>query len=95
MEAAKGTLKTVDGAAGDVRLTLGDYRKVADSARALLGKAGSGDGTLGMLISDHQTADNLKALIVNLRHSGVVFYKDRPLPAADGSAATPVPAKRR
>jgi len=97
MDAAKEAMKTVDGAAGELRLTLGDYRKVADSTRVLVGKVSSGDGTLGMLISDRQTAENLKALISNLRRSGVVFYKDRPLPAADGTAPTPTPtpSKRR
>lgn len=95
MDAAKSAMKTVDGAAGEVRLTLGDYRKVADSARVLLGKASSGDGTLGMLISDRQAADNLKALIANLRRSGVVFYKDRPVATGEGSSATPAPSKHR
>jgi len=84
VDAAKGTMKTVDGAAGELKLALGDYRKVADSARGLLNKASAGEGTLGMLISDKQTADNLKALVANMRRSGVVFYKDRPL-------ATPEP----
>jgi ABC-type transporter Mla subunit MlaD len=96
VEAAKGTLGTVDKAAGDLRLAIGDYRKVADSAHSLLGKAANGDGALGMLISDKQTAENLKALIANMRRSGVVFYKDRPLPAsAETPAATPTPAKKR
>jgi ABC-type transporter Mla subunit MlaD len=93
MDAAKGAMKTVDGAAGELKLTLGDYRKVADSAHTILGKVNSGEGPLGMLISDRQTADNLKALIVNLRHSGVVFYKDRPIPT-EQAAATPTPRRR-
>lgn len=95
VDAAKGTMKTVDGAAGDLRLALGDYRKVADSAHSLLTKASAGEGALGMLISDKQTADNLKALIANMRRSGVVFYKDRPTPVTE---ATPKPSptpKRR
>jgi ABC-type transporter Mla subunit MlaD len=95
VDSAKGTMKTVDGAAGELRLAVGDYRKVADSAHSLLTKAGNGEGALGMLISDKQTAENLKALLANMRRSGVLFYKDRPLPAAE---ATPVPSatpKRR
>ncbi|HEY3897966.1 MAG TPA: MlaD family protein [Chthoniobacter sp.] len=95
MDTAKGAMKTIDGAAGELKLAVGDYRKVADSARILLGKASNGDGTLGMLISDHQTADNLKALIANLKRSGVVFYKDRPMQPTDGPGATPLPARRR
>ena len=95
MDTAKGAMRTIDGAAGELKLAVGDYRKVADSARILLGKASNGDGTLGMLISDHQAAENLKALIVNLKRSGVVFYKDRPLPAAEIPASTPAPPRRR
>ena len=34
-------------------------------------------GPLGMLVNDKETADNLKALIYNMRKSGVLFYKDR------------------
>jgi ABC-type transporter Mla subunit MlaD len=94
MDTAKGAMKTVDGAAGDLRLAIGDYRKVADSARLLLNKADTGEGPLGMLISDKQTAENLKALIANMRRSGVVFYKDRPVPASEPPAATPAGPKR-
>jgi len=95
VDSAKGTMKTVDGAAGELKLAIGDYRKVADSARGLLTKAGAGDGTLGMLISDKQTADNLKALIANIRRSGVVFYKDRPLATPEATPAPPAGLKHR
>lgn len=91
VDSAKVTLKTVDGAAGDLRLGIGDFRKVADSAHQLLNKANSGEGTLGVLMADKQTADNLKALIANMRRSGVLFYKDRPVSAGE---ATPAPSPR-
>lgn len=92
VDATKTTLKTVDGVAGDVRLALGDFRKVADSANTLVKKATAGDGTLGTLISDKQTAENFKTLIANMRRSGVLFYKDRPLSAPPVS--TPPPRSR-
>ena len=92
VDATKTTLKTVDGVAGDVRLALGDFRKVADSANTLVKKATVGEGTLGMLISDKQTAENLKTLIGNMRRSGVLFYKDRPL--SDPAVSTPPPRPR-
>ena len=88
---AKGMLKTVDGAAGDIKLAIGDFRKLTESANGLMKKATTGEGTLGTLISDRQTAENLKTLIANMRRSGVLFYKDRPLPAE----ATPPPAPAR
>lgn len=96
VDSAKGTLKTVDGAAGDLRLGIGDFRKVADSARTLLNKANSGEGTLGLLMADKQTAENLRALVANMRRSGVLFYKDRPLSTTEpATSATPTPRPKR
>ena len=91
VDAAKGTMKTIDGAAGDVRVTLGDVRKTTDSARNLLNKAANGEGTLGTLISDKQTAEDLKALIANMRRSGVLWYKNRPLETTPAPAPAPTP----
>jgi phospholipid/cholesterol/gamma-HCH transport system substrate-binding protein len=92
VDSAKGTMKTIDGAAGDLRLALGDFRKASDSARNLLNKATYGDGALGTLISDKQTAEDLKALIANMRRSGVLWYKNRPGEATPAPTAGP---KRR
>jgi ABC-type transporter Mla subunit MlaD len=92
VDSAKGTMKTIDGAAGDLRLTLGDFRKTADSARSLFTKATTGEGPLGTLISDKKTAEDLKSLISNMRRSGVVFYKNRPVEPTP--TATPAPKRR-
>lgn len=92
---AKVMLKTVDGAAGDIKLAIGDFRKLTDSATGLMKKATTGDGALGTLISDRQTAENLKTLIANLRRSGVLFYKDRPLPESEVSTPPPRASKPR
>lgn len=86
------TNEAVDSVAGDVRLAVGDFRKMTDSANTLVRKATTGEGTLGTLVSDKETAENFKALIVNLRRSGMFFYKDRPLPAPPVS--TPPPRSR-
>jgi len=91
VDAAKSTMKTIDGAAGDVRITLGDFRKTSESARTMLNKATNGEGALGTLISDKQTAEDLKALISNMRRSGVLWYKNRPVENAPPPSATPVP----
>lgn len=97
LDAAKGTMKTADGAAGDLRLAIADIREMADtatktvdSAGLLVKKATNGDGTLGTLINDKKLAEDLRALAANLRRSGVLFYRDRPLPAT-----TPEPKRRR
>jgi ABC-type transporter Mla subunit MlaD len=102
VDSAKGTMKTADAAASDLRAAIADFRKVAegatktmdsakalvDSGQVLLKQARDGNGALGALISDREMAENLKALIVNLRRSGVLFYKNRPITPSE-------PAPRR
>jgi phospholipid/cholesterol/gamma-HCH transport system substrate-binding protein len=91
VESAKSTMKHTDQAAAQLEKAIADFRKVADtadttlkSARTMvdtgtrvLQKADRGDGALGMLLSDRETAENLRALITNMRRSGPVFYKNR------------------
>ena len=93
IDSVKVTMKTADASAAELKLALTELRKMADSAtktddstKLLINKASSGDGTLGMLMSDKQMAADLKALISNMKRSGPVFYKDRPL-----AQPTPVP----
>lgn len=99
IDAVKVTMKTADSSAAELKLALGDLRKMADSAtktvdstKLLINKASNGDGTFGVLMSDKQMAADLKALIANMKRSGPVFYKDRPTPQP---AATPAPAPPR
>ena len=96
---ANGTMKTIDNTANDLKGAITDFRKLADSAtktaetaKNLLARIDRGDGTLGMLLTDRAAAENLRSLIANLRRSGVLFYKDRPVGAP---AATPAPAVKR
>jgi phospholipid/cholesterol/gamma-HCH transport system substrate-binding protein len=96
IDAAKKTVETADGAAADLRLAVGDIRKLTDSAddavkatELLVKQATLGQGTVGALINDERMAQDLKALIGNLRRSGVLFYKDRT------PRATPPPRNRR
>lgn len=101
VDSAKSTMKTADGAATDLRAAIGDFRKTANAAtstmesakglvasgQTLLKQAREGDGALGLLMSDRKTAEDLRVFVANLRKSGVLFYKNRPLPA-------PTPAER-
>jgi ABC-type transporter Mla subunit MlaD len=93
---AKGTMKTIDNTANDLKGAITDFRKLADSAtktvdtaKGVFTRIDRGEGALGMLLNDRETADNLRNLISNLRRSGILFYKDRPPPA------TPAPLKKR
>jgi phospholipid/cholesterol/gamma-HCH transport system substrate-binding protein len=103
VESAKDTFDSAEKAASDLRAAMADFKKTAeaatktlDSAKSfvetgtrVLKKAEQGEGALGLLLTDKQTAANLKAFAENLRRSGPVFYKDRATPPP------PTPAPRR
>ena len=50
-----------------------------------------GPGCWGPLISDRKLADDVTALVANLRRSGVIFYRDR----AVAPTPEPTPEVRR
>ncbi len=102
IDSVKITMKTADSSAAELKLALGDLRKMADSAtktvdstKLLINKASSGEGTLGVLMSDKQMAADLKALIANMKRSGPVFYKDRALAQPTPVPVPEAPRKRR
>lgn len=73
LNAAEGTVKTLDTAGKEIQ--------------KLSKNAAEGKGALSVLVNDRETGDNLRALISNLRRSGVLFYKDRPLSSPEGREA--------
>lgn len=97
VDQAGGVMKTANDAANDLKGAIGDVRKTAetatktvDAAHGLVRKVSEGEGTLGVLVNDKKMGEDLKALVANLRRSGVLFYKDRPVaqqPAAHGTDA--------
>lgn len=78
IDSTKQTMATVNSAAADLRGGIGDARKVLEAARGVMTKAQTGDGLLPTLLNNKQLSENFKALVVNLRERGVLFYKDRP-----------------
>lgn len=105
VESTKSTMAHADKAAAEFEKTVADFRKVADTANKtllsakgmvetgnkVLQKADRGDGALGVLLSDKETAENLRALVANMRRSGPVFYKNRQLELQP----SPSPAPKR
>ena len=69
-----------------------DLRKVLESARGLMEKATHGDGLLAALLSNRELTENFKALVINLRQHGVLFYRDsgkgnaQPQPSPEAAA---------
>jgi ABC-type transporter Mla subunit MlaD len=61
--------------------TMDSAKKATDEVRNLTEQAKSGRGVLGMLVSNREMADNLRAFILNLRKHGILWYKDTQKPA--------------
>jgi hypothetical protein len=54
----------------------------------------SGNGLLALLLTNQDVANDLRALVSNLRQHGVLFYRDSAAKLAPPPAATPSPAHR-
>jgi ABC-type transporter Mla subunit MlaD len=76
VDSAKKTMATTESAAADLKLALGDARKVMDGAKTIVNSATGGKGLIATLLNDRQFAENVRALIFNLRERGLLFYRD-------------------
>lgn len=101
VETAKQTMVTANAAAGDIRLAISDARgtlKTADSAmktaESVLKAIQTGKGPLPTLIYNREVADNLSALISNIRRHGMLFYRDSAVREGQEQPA-PVPTRVR
>ncbi len=63
------TLESGKKAAEELNKTIASIHKLVEEVR-------SGKGVLGTLVSNRQLAENLEALIINLRRHGILWYKD-------------------
>jgi hypothetical protein len=63
-------------AADDLPAAIADARKTIQADTDLIQKASAGKGALATLLSNQEFANDLKALIANLRSHGVLFYRD-------------------
>lgn len=69
IEKADSTMDSTKKAADDLQTTILEARKV-------LQRATQGKGLLAMLLTNQEVANDLRALIANLRAHGVLFYRD-------------------
>jgi ABC-type transporter Mla subunit MlaD len=69
IQSGKGTMDSAKKAADDLQRALADIRGLIREVR-------QGQGALGTLISNRETADNLRALVANLRRYGILWYRD-------------------
>jgi phospholipid/cholesterol/gamma-HCH transport system substrate-binding protein len=72
-----GAVGTGDEALKSAKAAADEVKKAVTDVRGLVNQARQGRGALGVLLSDREVADNLRALVRNLRRHGILFYKDR------------------
>ena len=89
---ANETMDSAKKAADDLPAAIADARKTIQAATELIQKASTGKGALAMLLSNQEFANDLKALVTNLRAHGVLFYRES---AAKTEAQRPPPNQPR
>ena len=76
LDKASETMDSAKKAADDLPGTIADARKTIQAATETIQKASTGKGPLAMLLTNQDFANDLRALISNLRAHGVLFYRD-------------------
>ena len=76
MDKAEAAVGSVGKDADDLQLLLADARKTVQSASQVFREAREGKGLLPALLTNQELANDLRALVANLRAHGVLFYRD-------------------
>jgi ABC-type transporter Mla subunit MlaD len=76
IEKANSAMSSMGKDADDLQLVIADARKTVQSATQVFHEAREGKGLLPSLLSNQDLANDLRALIANLRAHGVLFYRD-------------------
>ncbi len=86
------TMGSAKKAADDVQLAIADARKTIAAATQVMQQATNGKGLLPTLLSNQELANDLHALVSNLRAHGILFYRDN---AAKAEVRDPKPPLRK
>jgi phospholipid/cholesterol/gamma-HCH transport system substrate-binding protein len=76
LDKASETMDSAKKAADDLPAAIADARKTIQAATETIQKASTGKGALATLLTDKEFANDLRALVSNLRAHGVLFYRD-------------------
>lgn len=76
LEKASETMESAKKATDDLPAAIADARKTIQAATETIQKASTGKGALATLLTDKEFANDLRALVSNLRAHGVLFYRD-------------------
>ena len=94
IDKASETMDSSKKAADDVQLAIGDARKTIQAATELIQKASTGKGALATLLTNQEFANDLRALVSNLRAHGVLFYRDSAAKEEARASERPQPPRR-
>ena len=86
LEKADGTMGSAKKAADSVQVAVDEAKKTFQAATQVIREATSGKGLLAALLTNQDLANDLHALVTNLRTHGILFYRDS---AAKTGARTP------
>jgi phospholipid/cholesterol/gamma-HCH transport system substrate-binding protein len=86
--------KKLDGVIEQADSTMVSARKAADNLQKVLRTAAQGKGMVAALLNDQQLANDLHALISNLRAHGVLFYRDTAAKTEPKSSEQTKPARQ-
>jgi phospholipid/cholesterol/gamma-HCH transport system substrate-binding protein len=76
VDKAGDTMTSTKKASDDLQKAIVDARKTIQAATQMMNEATRGKGMLATLLTNQQLANDLAALISNLRRHGVLFYRD-------------------
>jgi len=76
IDKADAAMDSIHKDADELNGVLGDAHKTVQSANDMFRQATAGKGLLPTLLTNQALADDLRALIANLRAHGVLFYRD-------------------
>ncbi len=77
---AEGAIETGQQTFVSTKSAADELKKAILDIRSLVQQTKQGRGALGALLTDREMAENLKALVANLRRNGILWYKDRAPP---------------
>jgi len=76
IDKADATMGSAKKAADDVQTAMTDARKTIQAATQAIQEATHGKGLLAALLTNQDLANDIRALVSNLRSHGILFYRD-------------------
>ena len=95
IDKADATMGSAKKAADDVQTAMTDARKTIQAATQAIQEATHGKGLLAALLTNQDLANDIRALVSNLRSHGILFYRDSAAKAETRPAPQRSPTPQR